>query len=546
MLLPKPPKLFHSSRQAEVKPQETQEEAVPPVMNESVPAEAIPPVMNESVPEEAGQEAFIPEQPAVAETIPQEPMREEIQPEVMPQPEAMPSFIAETDSIPSMPDLTDEVKKDEETPLVSQETIKEEKKFDESRYARPSAARAEDAGYVPEMDFTSEYEETEQVIEDNSYPLEDIIPADMGGENMNKKPKTKGAEVSGTNSHEEEEAIEKYLGPSQEVVRALSVSSVPFSDIWYTAEKIAYIRDENTRFALVPFVTEDMEDFYKALEQGYTGSSSYAIRFANESYRVERIMTLAGIQYNCRKMPTKVPDIYELGLPKHIVDYIITLSRESGLILFGGPTGMGKTTSATALMKKFLEIDGGFMYTVEDPPEMPIEGLYRAQNGGLGLCKQCPVDNERWGDGIKSALRSRPRYILVGEIRTPETASQVLRAATSGHLVLSTIHASTVEDALESLIKYASGAGLTESLAADLLARGILGVVHQKLEGQTKLRPVITSCFANPHLSGGDQMRSLIRSTHINLQTLIEAQSSRMFQGRPLFDKDDENTKNQP
>lgn len=329
--------------------------------------------------------------------------------------------------------------------------------------------------------------------------------------------------------------IERYLGPDPKVVRAGSLSDVNFSDIWYTAEKIAYIRDQETKYALIPFEADDLPEFYKTLEQGFTGASSYAIRFAGETYRVERIMTLTGIQYNCRKMPTHVPDIDSLGLPKHVIDYLLTLSTESGLILFGGPTGMGKTTSASALMKRFLEMEGGFMYTIEDPPEMPLDGLYHAQNGGLGLCKQCPVENEHWGDGIKSALRSRPRYILVGEIRTPETASQVLRAATSGHLVFSTIHASTVEDALESLIKYASGAGLTEELAADLLARGILAVVHQKLEGTTVLRPVITAAFANPRLTGGDQMRSLIRRNPINLQTLIESQSSRLFQGRDLF-----------
>ena len=407
------------------------------------------------------------------------------------------------------------------TPPLPQEETKEE---DYSRYARPV--------------FTQEKEETtySEVSEDNTIeePVSDIESNDIPDLNMiddtdeDELPPSPEKEIS-------QNAFAKILQEHKKVIRAPSLNSIPFADIWYTAEKIAYIRDKDTSFALIPFETDDMEDFYKALEQGYTGQSSYAIRFAGESYRVERIITLAGVQYNCRKMPGSVPDIYSLGLPKHTVDYLLTLGKESGLLLFGGPTGMGKTTSASALMKKFLEIEGGFMYTIEDPPEMPLEGLYRAQNGGLGLCKQCPVDNERWGDGIKSALRSRPRYILVGEIRTPETASQVLRAATSGHLVLSTIHASTVEDALESLIKYASGAGLTESLAADLLARGILGVIHQKLEGSTILRPVLTSAFANPHLTGGDQMRSLIRNNTINLQTLIEAQSSRMMQGRSIF-----------
>ena len=321
----------------------------------------------------------------------------------------------------------------------------------------------------------------------------------------------------------------------RKVFKAHSVRDVNFSDIWFTPEKIAYIRDKNTNFALIPFETDDLDDFLKILEQGYTGSASYAIKFEGESYRVERVVTTTGIQFNCRKMPTQTPNIYKLGLPEPVVRYMTSLATESGLILLAGPTGMGKTTTASALVKEFLETHGGFLYTIEDPPEMPLDGLYHAKNGGLGLCKQSPVENERWEDGLKSALRSRPRYILVGEIRTPEVASQALRAATSGHLVLSTIHANSVEDALNSMIKYATGAGLDEKLVCDLLARGILGVVHQQLEGTTTLRPVIHTAFANPNPLVACQMRMTIREGKIALATFIEAQYTRMFQGRPLF-----------
>lgn len=508
MNIPKPPKLFFSRPMTAPAPVPgvSGTQMSPPPMTEPTPttlssAQSLPPVEN-PVPENErvwspGTNPIPEPEPiaavppiATAPTAKSEPTAEQPQPTTAPlsptshtdfQPTVVPAAADEDDSRFSRPD---------------------------HRKSPPTPPRTEAPETVP---FAASMNESENALPD----METALP-DMKIE-------------SGLSP------IERYLGPDQKVVRAGSLSDVNFSDIWYTAEKIAYIRDQETKYALVPFEADDLPEFYKTLEQGFTGASSYAIRFAGETYRVERIMTLTGIQYNCRKMPTHVPDIYSLGLPKHVVDYLLSLSTESGLILFGGPTGMGKTTSASALMKRFLEMEGGFMYTIEDPPEMPLDGLYHAQNGGLGLCKQCPVENEHWGDGIKSALRSRPRYILVGEIRTPETASQVLRAATSGHLVFSTIHASTVEDALESLIKYAAGSGLTEELAADLLARGILAVVHQKLEGTTVLRPVITAAFANPHLTGGDQMRSLIRSNTINLQTLIESQSSRLFQGRDLF-----------
>lgn len=140
----------------------------------------------------------------------------------------------------------------------------------------------------------------------------------------------------------------------------------------------------------------------------------------------------------------------------------MNLSDAAGLILWSGPTGAGKTTAVSSLMKEYLITEGGFAYTIEDPAEMPLDGSYNALNGSLGLCKQTQPIEGNWGACLKSALRSKPRFILVGEIRTPETASEVLRACTSGHLVLSTIHANNVTDAINSVIKYASSSGMTE------------------------------------------------------------------------------------
>ena len=321
----------------------------------------------------------------------------------------------------------------------------------------------------------------------------------------------------------------------QNKVKGSSLHDVDFADIWVSPDGIAYVRDKNTRFALTPIETEDMFDFRAALEQGFTGMSSYAIKFKGDIYRVERVNTIDGLQYNCRKMPVQTPEIETLGFAPAIVKHLASLSRSSGLLLFAGPTGQGKTTSVSSLMKRYLDTDGGFLYTIEDPPEMPLSGVYHAKNGGLGLCKQTSVENDEWGAGLRSALRSKPRYILVGEIRTPETASQCLIAATSGHLVLSTIHANGVEDALNSIIKYAASTGLDNSLVADLLARGILGVVHQRLEGTTELKLIYQCAFANPNAQAADQMRMAIRDTNINLATFMEQQKTRLEKGLPMF-----------
>jgi len=376
--------------------------------------------------------------------------------------------------------------------------------------------RPEPPSFLKEEESKPEPEEDNSMIENSQYFVEE------DAEEKKKKKVTIQPSIH---------AVKK----DTHVVRGDSLHTVKFADIWFTPEGIAYVQDKSTYFALTPIETPDLKDFHRALEQGYTGMSSYAVKFAGDTYRVERVNTIDGLQYNCRKMPTITPEIETLGFATPIVKHLTSLGRAAGLLLFAGPTGQGKTTTASALMKRFLDKDGGFLYTIEDPPEMPLSGVYHAENGGLGLCKQVPVENDQWGAGLRSALRSRPRYILVGEIRTPETASQCLVAATSGHLVISTIHANGVEDALNSMIKYASSTGMAESLAADLLARGILGVVHQRLEGTEKLRLIYQTSFANPNTNAADQMRMTIRDKNINLATYMEQQKARMERGLPMF-----------
>ena len=132
-------------------------------------------------------------------------------------------------------------------------------------------------------------------------------------------------------------------------------------------------------------------------------------------------------------------------------------------------------------------------------------------------------------------LRSKPRYVYLGEIRDPEIASEALRAAISGHLVLSTIHASTVTDAIQSIVKYAAASGISEDMSYDLVGNGVLAVLHQRLVGVPK-HPELEYVFANPDGTKGDQLRGIIKSGKLNLSTTIESQRIRLSRGVQLFD----------
>ena len=315
-----------------------------------------------------------------------------------------------------------------------------------------------------------------------------------------------------------------------------TVNDTDFSDIYIIPDGTAYIWGKRTPSGLIQVQPDDYDEFLQEVMNTYDGNNpSYLVKYKGLNYRVERTVTLDGQQYCAHKMPHSVPDINKLGMEEHLLKYLKSLSGAPGLILLAGTTGSGKTTTLSALLREFLVRDGGYAFTLEDPVEMPLDGTYHTVNGELGICKQMTPPGGSWEAGLKSMLRSKPRYVYLGEIRDPEIASEALRAAISGHLVMSTIHASTVTDAIQSIVKYAAATGISEEMAYDLVGNGILAVLHQTLVGVPK-RPKIEYVFANPDGTKGDQVRGIVKSGKMNLSTTIETQRIRLTRGIPLFD----------
>lgn len=308
-----------------------------------------------------------------------------------------------------------------------------------------------------------------------------------------------------------------------------------FSDLYINSNKDFYISDERYQNSLKRVNPLDKEEFYQHLCSIPHTETSYAINYKGTYFRVENVVSISGRIYCLRRMPQTIPSIHNLNFDHRFIQYMLSLAEYSGLIIWAGSTGSGKTTSISALLAEYLNLEGGFAYTIEDPAEMPLDGEYQSFNGSIGFCKQTEVQNDNWGAPLKSALRSKPRYILIGEIRTPDGAKECLRAAISGHLVLTTIHASSITDAISSLVKYASYS-MSESSAFDILSRGILAVVKQDLYGvESHRRPRVETLFADPDLNKGCQIRSIIRSGKLNLATSIEMQAIKMQRGTPLF-----------
>lgn len=118
------------------------------------------------------------------------------------------------------------------------------------------------------------------------------------------------------------------------------------------------------------------------------------------------------------------------------------ISVPNGLFIIAGPTGSGKTTTLYSILNEFKDKN---VMTLEDPVELRIDGI-----------KQLDVKEENlisFADGIKSILRHDPDVILIGEIRDSETAKMALRAALTGKLVFTTVHAKNCIGSIERLVE---------------------------------------------------------------------------------------------
>jgi twitching motility protein PilT len=133
-----------------------------------------------------------------------------------------------------------------------------------------------------------------------------------------------------------------------------------------------------------------------------------------------------------RRLPSTVPPLASLGLPGGI-EALTRLPR--GLVLVGGPTGSGKTTTLAALVNEINQRESRHIITIEDPLE--YEHLHRrsvVEHVEIG------IDAPDFPTALRAALRQAPDIIVVGEMRDPETMQMALAAGETGHLVFSSLH----------------------------------------------------------------------------------------------------------
>ena len=137
------------------------------------------------------------------------------------------------------------------------------------------------------------------------------------------------------------------------------------------------------------------------------------------------------------------PSLAALGLDKKAYDSLIyAISQPHGIILVTGPTGSGKTTTLYSCLQDLNKTDVNIV-TTEDPVEYQLSGVNQVQiNEDVGLT---------FADALRAILRQDPDIVMIGEIRDQETAAIAVKAALTGHLVLSTLHTNDAAGAITRL-----------------------------------------------------------------------------------------------
>lgn len=134
----------------------------------------------------------------------------------------------------------------------------------------------------------------------------------------------------------------------------------------------------------------------------------------------------------------------ELGLPDRLADFC---EERDGLVIVSGPTGSGKSTTLATMLNRINQTKNGHIVTIEDPVE-----FVHASNQCLVRQRQVGRDAKSFNDALVEALRQDPDVILVGEMRDVDTMRTALRAAETGHLVFTTLHAGNCAGAVERMI----------------------------------------------------------------------------------------------
>ena len=216
-----------------------------------------------------------------------------------------------------------------------------------------------------------------------------------------------------------------------------------------------------------------------------------------------------------RNIPYGIPKLEELGLPE-ILNEII--KYQNGIVLVTGPTGSGKSTTLASLINEIAQSEAKHIITIEDP----VEYVFTSSKGIISQ-RQVTVDTATFSDGIKYALRQDPDVIFIGEIRDQDTMSAALKAAETGHLVLSTLHTNDAVQTINRIVNMFEEAN--RPIVRRQIAETLRATIAQKLvysEAKDKRFPACEIMVVTPTIKdyinkdNSEEIYNLLSSTGVD------------------------------
>ncbi len=194
----------------------------------------------------------------------------------------------------------------------------------------------------------------------------------------------------------------------------------------------------------------------------YFGQVRYRANFSKQRGRQS---------FSFRVVPQQRQGLEELQLPTSLHGI---LDEPRGLVIATGPTGQGKSTTIRALIQELNERRALRIISIEDPVEFVFEDARSHFEQ-----REVGIDTATFADGVRNAMRQDPNVIFVGELRDRESIWACMQAAETGHLVLTTLHADSVPQAIARIREFYPST--EQASISALLARNIHSIIHQRL-----------------------------------------------------------------
>ena len=232
------------------------------------------------------------------------------------------------------------------------------------------------------------------------------------------------------------------------------VVKINASDLLMTAGAAPSVKVNGTlkRLAIPSLTPGECERYARELltdeawaEFSQTNDYGFGATYANIGrFRITVFRQRGSISIALRPIKDQIPSFDQLNLPAWLNKFAL---RPQGLILVSGPAGHGKTTTLAAMVDLINNNRGCNILTLEDP----VEFLCRHKKSNISQ-REVGRDTVSFAEGIKHVFRQAPDVIVVGEMRDKETFEIGLRAANSGHLVITTVHSDNSTSIIERII----------------------------------------------------------------------------------------------